>query len=142
MTTIPQRYITYAYALLLISITTFTSSSKVVAQDDLVEDSYASANLLYIEEFELAAGATMNKAVAEMQEWVKGYRETGEYKSVRLFFHHTGPKLAVYILLEPNSWQAIQDGQNKFFEANADLMDKPFNWSGHSDNLLTEIPVE
>jgi len=140
MTIIPQKYMTYA--LLLISIATFASSSTVAAQEDLVEDAFASANLLYIEEFELAAGAAMNEAVAEMQEWVKGYRETGEYKSVRLFFHHTGPKLAVYILLEPKSWQAIQDGQNKFFEANPELMDNPFNWSGHSDNLLTEIAVE
>ena len=140
MTIIPQKYATFA--LLLMTIAIFTSSSKVTAQEDLVEDSFASANLLYIEEFELAPGVAMNEAVGEMQEWVKGYRETGEYKSVRLFFHHTGPKLAVYLLLEPNSWQAIQDGQNKFFEANPELMDNPFNWGGHSDNLLTEIPVE
>ena len=140
MTIIPQKYATSA--LLLITIAIFTSSSKVTAQEDLVEDSFASANLLYIEEFEIAPGVAVNEAVAEMQEWVKGYRETGEYKSVRLFFHHTGPKLAVYLLLEPKSWQAIQDGQNKFFEANADLFDNPFNWGGHSDNLLTEIPVE
>jgi hypothetical protein len=98
--------------------------------------------LLYIEEFTFAPGAVLNEAVAEMQEWVKDYRETGEYKSVRLFFHHTGPSLSVYILLEPKSWQSIQDGQNKFFEANPELMDTPFNWAGHSDILLTEIPVE
>jgi len=120
----------------------FTSSSRVTAQDDLVESSFESQNLLYIEEFTFAPGSVMNEAVAEMQEWVKGYRETGEYKSVRLFFHHTGPNLAVYLLLEPKSWQSIQDGQNKFFDANPELMDKPFNWAGHSDNLLTEIPVE
>ena len=46
------------------------------------------------------------------------------------------------MLLEPKSWQAIEDGQNKFFEANPDLMDRPFNWGVHSDNLLGEIPVE
>jgi len=36
MTIIPQKYMTYA--LLLISIATFASSSTVAAQEDLVED--------------------------------------------------------------------------------------------------------
>lgn len=128
--------------MLFLSTFLFTGNATVMAQDDMAESSYESQNLLYIEEFELADGATMNDAIAEMQEWVKGYRETGEYNSVRLYMHHTGPKLALYILLEPKSWQSIQDGQDKFFAANAEVMDQPFNWGGHSDNVLVEVPVE
>ena len=128
-------------AALLIAMTIMVGSS-VTAQDDLIEESYAAANLLYLEAFELAPGAIPNEAIAEAQGWAKTYRATGEYKSVRLFVHHTGPSFSLYLMLEPKSWQAIQDGQNKFFEANAETMDEPFNWATHSDNLLSEIPVE
>ena len=128
--------------LLLLSVFLFGSSATVLAQDDVAESSFESEDLLYIEEFVLAPGRSFNDAVAEMQEWVKGYRETGEYNSVRLYMHHSGPNLALYILLEPKSWQSIQDGQDKFFAANSEVMDQPFNWGGHSDNVLVEVPVE
>lgn len=128
--------------LLVLSTFLLGSSAIVIAQDDTAESSFESEDLLYIEEFVLAPGRSFNDAIAEMQEWVKGYRETGEYKSVRLYMHHSGPNLALYILLEPKSWQSIQDGQDKFFAANAEVMDEPFNWGGHSDNVLVEVPVE
>jgi len=131
-----------ARALLSLLGVIWVGGSSVIAQDDVAEDSIASSNIIYIEEFELAPGVVPNNAIAEAQEWVKGYRETGEYKSVRLFMHNTGPRFAIYILMEPNDWQSLQDGQRKFFEANPDIMDKPFNWGAHSDNLLTEIPVD
>ena len=129
-------------SLLLLSTFLFSSSAVVIAQDDTAESSFESQNLLYIEEFVFAPGRAVNDAIAELQEWVKGYRETGEYNSVRLYMHHTGPNLALYILLEPKSWQSIQDGQDKFFAANPEVMDQPFNWGGHSDNVLVEVPVE
>ena len=69
-------------------------------------------------------------------------RATGEYKSVRLFIHNTGPRLALYILGEPKSWQAIEDGEAKFFAANPELLEQPITWATHSDNLLAEIAVE
>ena len=126
----------------LLAAMTLMVGSWSTAQDDLIEESYAAANLLYLQSFEIAPGAIPNEAIAEAQEWVKAYRATGEYKSVRLFVHHTGPSFSLYMMLEPKSWQAIQDGQNKFFEAMAETMDQPFNWATHSDNLLTEVPVD
>lgn len=119
------------------------SGHQVIAQDDdTAEESMSNSNYLYIEEFELAPGVVPNEAIAEAKEWVKGYRETGEYKSVRLFLHNSGPAFAIYVLLEPKSWQSIETGQSKFFEANPDLMDRPFNWANHNDNILGEIVVD
>jgi hypothetical protein len=129
-------------ALLSVVALVLTGGTLVLAQDDTAEDSISSSNYIYIEEFELSPGVIPNEAIAEAQDWVKGYRKTGEYKSVRLFIHNTGPRFALYLILEPNSWQSIEDGQAKFFEANPEMMDKPFNWGVHSDNLLGEIPVE
>ena len=131
-----------SFGVALLLVLSFAGSSWSIAQDDLIEDSFEAANLLYIESFELAPGAVPNEAIAQAQGWAKSYRATGEYKSVRLFVHHTGPNFALYLMLEPKSWQAIQDGQNKFFEARSEEMDKPFNWANHSDNLLSEIPLD
>jgi hypothetical protein len=99
------------------------------------------ANYLYIEDFEIAPGTTMNKAIAEGKDWVTTMRKTGEFKSVRLYIHNTGPRFAVYVLAEPKSWQSIETGSQKFFAAYPDFGDKPV-WFTHSDNLLGEIPVE
>ncbi len=98
-------------------------------------------NYLYIEELEIAPGTVPNEAIAELSDWVRARRGTGEYKSVRLYIHNTGPRFALYILMEPNSWQAIETGAEKWFEAMPDIMDQPFVWGKHSDNLLAEIPV-
>lgn len=98
-------------------------------------------NYLYMEEFEIGPGMTMNKAIAEGKDWVTSLRKTGEFKSVKLYIHNTGPRFAVYILAEPKSWQSLETGWQKFFAANPDFGDKPV-WFTHSDNLLSEIPVE
>ena len=137
-----SRQIKRGAACLIAMAVALMGSSSITAQEDLIEESFAADNLLYLEEFELAPGVIPNEAIAEALGWARTYRATGEYKSVRLFVHHTGPSFALYLMLEPKSWQAIQDGQNKFFEANAEMMDTPFNWATHSDNLLSEIPVE
>jgi hypothetical protein len=116
--------------------------SSARAQDDDDPNAFLSNNYLYIEEFQVPTGMTPNEAIAEGQMWVKSYRATGEYKSVRLFLHNTGPSFSVYVLLEPNSWQSIETGQAKFFEAQPDFMDRPWKFALHSDNLLSEVPVE
>jgi hypothetical protein len=100
------------------------------------------ANYLYIEEYEIPAGASINDVIAEASQWVRDFRNTGEYKSVRLFIHNSGPALALYILQEPNNWQAIETGANKFFAARPDIMSNPIKWGRRSDNILNEIPVE
>jgi hypothetical protein len=113
----------------------------VVARQESANPITAS-NYLYIEEFEFAAGVVPNAAIAEASQWVKDMRKTGEFKSVRLFIHNTGPRFALYVLTEPKSWQAIETGFGKFLAARADVMTKPQTWAGHSDNLLSEIPVQ
>ncbi len=55
--------------------------------------------------------------------------------------HDTGPRFALYILAEPNSWQAIETGCEKLLEAIPDWMDRPYKFGKHSGNLLSEIPV-
>ena len=44
-------------------------------------------------------------------------------------------------MMEPNSWQALETGANKFFAARPDILGKPFKWARHSDNLLSAVPV-
>ena len=96
---------------------------------------------LYIEQFSIPAGRTINAAIEEAKQWVKVMRASGDFKSVRLFFHHTGPEPAIYIFAEPKNWGSIESGLDAQIEA-FDLMNKPFNWSGHSDNLLSEVRIE
>lgn len=126
--------------LTLSSMLVLYSSARAQGDDD--PNAFLSNNYLYIEEFQVPTGMTPNEAIAEGQMWVKSYRATGEYKSVRLFLHNTGPSFSVYVLLEPNSWQSIETGQAKFFEAQPDFMDRPWKFALHSDNLLSEVPVE
>ena len=116
-------------------------NSSAVAQDEEDPNAFLSSNYLYIEEFQVPTGMTPNEAIAEGGMWVRKYRATGEYKSVRMFLHNTGPSFSVYILLEPNSWQSIEVGQAKFFEADPDFMDRPWKFAVHTDNLLSEVPV-
>lgn len=133
------------YAMLVLCfvlVAGITGYSLIAAQEKKQEVAIVGQNYLYIEEMEIAAGRVPNEAIAEAQGWVKAMRETGEFKSVRLFIHNTGPRFALYIFTEPKSWQAIETGFEKFFAAQPGIMEKPFNWGAHSDNLLSEIPVQ
>jgi hypothetical protein len=98
-------------------------------------------NYLYIEEFEISPGVTTNKAIAEGKDWVRGMRKTGEFKSVKLYIHNTGPRYAIYVLAEPKNWQSIETGFEKFIGSRPDFTDMPV-WFTHSDNVVSEIPVE
>jgi hypothetical protein len=106
------------------------------------EQDVQEVNYLYIEEFEFPSGSVVVEGIAEASQWVRDLRATGEFKSVRLYMHHTGPRFALYLFAEPRDWQAIETGFAKFFEARPDIMESPFNWAGHSDNVLSEVPVQ
>lgn len=97
---------------------------------------------LYIQEFALAQGQSWNGAVSELSDWVRDMKAIDEFRSVRLFTHHTGPSASFYIMTETDSWQAIDAGFSKFFAGRPTLFDEPFAFAGHSDNLMTEVPVE
>ena len=99
-------------------------------------------NYLFIDVFKIGPGQTPNEAIEKVSGFARIMRETGEFKSVRLFIHNTGPELALYLLIEPNNWQAIETGFGKFFEALPDLFDQPLKIGRHYDNLLSEIIVE
>ncbi len=98
-------------------------------------------NYLYIEELVIGPGMIPSEAIAEASDWVRAFRKTGEYKSVRLYIHNTGPAFGIYILSEPKSWQSIEAGGSKALE-DLNLMSEPWEWASHSDNLVSEILVE
>jgi hypothetical protein len=117
-------------------------ATPVVNPEPLQEDVITGPTYLYIEEFEIAPGQIPNEAIAEATEWVKILRESGEFTSVRLFIHNTGPRFALYLLLETDNWQSFETGFEKLLAEISDFMDEPFRWGRHADNLLSEIPVE
>jgi hypothetical protein len=99
-------------------------------------------NYLVMSMYELAPGQTFSAAAAEVSQWARILRASGHYKSVRLFVHDYGPELAFYVLAEPNDWASIPAGFAALLEAQPDLLDQPWNFQSHSDNILTEIPLE
>ena len=96
---------------------------------------------LLIEKFDFASGRVISEGLQEASGWVREMRKTGEYNSVRLYMHNYGPELAVYVVAEPKSWQALKSGADKLFAARPDIMTTPFRWAGHSDNILAEVLV-
>ncbi len=99
-------------------------------------------NYLYIVELEIGPHMVPDEAIAKLSGWVREFRKTGEFKSVKLYIHNTGPRLALYILMEPKNWQSIETGFEKFFAANPESMSEPLGFGRHTDNLLSEISVE
>ena len=126
---------------LAVAIASLAGAGIVVARQQPANP-ITGANYLYIEEFEIATGVAPNDAIAEASQWVRDMRKTGEFKSVRLLIHNTGPRFALYVLSEPKSWQAIESGFDKFLTARPDIMTKPLKWAHHSDNLLSELSVQ
>ncbi len=99
-------------------------------------------NYLYIEEFEIGPHMVPDEAIAKLSGWVRILRKTGEFKSVRLYIHNTGPRFSLYIFVEPKNWQSIETGFEKFFAANPEIMSEPLGFGRHTDNLLSELSVE
>jgi len=140
MTTSKRKPIALAVIALFISI--IAGATLNWAQEKDSESPASATKYLYISEFEIGADQSFNEAMAECITWVKIYRGTGEFSSVRLYMHHTGPRAALYILLEADNWQAIENGHNKWIEAMPDFFDRKMKFGSHSDNLLNEIEVE
>jgi hypothetical protein len=111
------------------------------AAESQSENPVTGSNYLYMMDFEFGYNMTPNDGIAEASKWVREMRNTGEYKTVRLYIHNTGPKWAVYILAEPKSWESIEKGAEKLINA-LDFMNQPNKWAGHADDLLSEIPVK
>ena len=99
-------------------------------------------NYIVIEEFELGPDQTINEGIEQLSEWVRILRNTGKHSSVRLFMHHWGPETALYIMSETSDWGAIGTLTADLFAGIPDFLDQEWGFAGHSDNILTEIPVE
>ncbi len=120
-------------ALVLVSTTATAATWSFRSQE--------APNYLVISHWEPTPGRSFNDASAEISEWVRIFRNTGKFKSVRLFGHNWGPDLGFYIVSEPNDWASVPAGVPALLEAQPDLLDRPSNWQAHADNILTEIAV-
>ena len=120
-------------ALVVVPITATAAMRTIRSQE--------APNYLVISTWEPAPGRSSNDASAEISEWVRIFRNTGNYKSVRLFGHNWGPNLGFYIVSEPNDWASVRAGFPALLEAQPDLLDRPSNWQAHADNILSEIEV-
>jgi len=96
-------------------------------------------NYLQIEECRLPAGVVIGDAIAMASRIAAEYRKTGQYKSVKLFVHHYGPALALYTVMEPRSWAAVEAGFAQALAANPEFLTTPFLCAEHSDNILVEV---
>lgn len=117
-----------------IPLTAFATAKAIQSQDE--------PNYLVISMYEVAPGQTFSDAAAEVSQWAGILRASGHYKSVRLFVHDWGSELAFYILSEPNNWASIPAGFAALLDAQPDLLDRPWNWQSHSDDIFTEIPLD
>ena len=99
-------------------------------------------NYVVIQEFELASDLPLNASVAKLSGWVRTFRASGKHSSVRLFMHEWGTKASLYVISETTDWSALGTMFADLLESQPDFMTVPFGFSGHSDNILTEIPVE
>ena len=99
-------------------------------------------NYIVIEEFELGPDQTINEGIERLSEWVRIIRDTGKHSSVRLFLHEWGPETAIYIVSETSDWSAIGTLFADLLAEIPNLADQKWGFAGHSDNILTEIPVE
>ncbi len=100
-----------------------------------------SPNYLYIMKFAIPPGTVPADAVETVSKMVRIMRKSGDWKSVRMFFHDTGPDVALYTLAEPNDWAAIETGNATMVEE-MDIMNTPFMWVRHTDNILVEMAVD
>ncbi len=120
-------------ALVLVPIAATAAMRTIQTQEE--------PNYLVISTWAPAPGRSFNDASAEISEWVRIWRSTGQYKSVRLFSHSWGSELAFYTISEPNDWASVPTSFAALLEAQPDLLDRPLIWQAHADNILTEIEV-
>ena len=118
------------------------STVGLVAGTALATPQAQDTTYLVIEEFEIGPDMTVNDGTARLSDWVRALRQTGKHSSVRLFFHDWGPEAAFYIVSETKDWGAIGTIFEDVVAAEPDFMTQPFGFAGHSDNILTEIPVQ
>jgi|TARA_B100001971_G_C17880343_1_gene377746 hypothetical protein len=95
---------------------------------------------LYFSAWGIDGDKTLNENVAQVMTFAQNMKTSGKFKSVRVFMHHTGEKLAIYTLAEAEGWNNLGAGV-AFAESKID-MDKPAPFGDtHSDDILVELPM-
>ena len=95
---------------------------------------------LYFSAWGLDGDKTINENVAQVMTFAQNMKTSGKFKSVRVFMHHTGEKLAIYTLAEAEGWNNLGAGV-AYAESKID-MDKPAPFGDtHSDDILVELPM-
>ena len=129
------------YSLIAISSVALLSAG-VITGYALASSQQQETNYLVIAEFELGPNQSLNQGTAQVSDWVRILRNTGKYDRVRLFFHGWGPKLGLYLVTETSDWGAIGTLYEDILAEHPEFLDQAWGWGGHSDNIMTEIPVE
>jgi hypothetical protein len=122
---------------LVISATVFVGLALSVAGHAVVggaQQTEQPPNFLVISQHNIPHGRSIEEATAEASQLVRDLRATKEFRSVRLYTHSFSSDLALYVLQEPNSWQAIRTGWDKVLMARPDLRTMALRWASHSDN--------
>ena len=95
---------------------------------------------LYFSAWGLDGDKTINENVAQVMTFAQNMKTSGKFKSVRVFMHHTGEKLAIYTLAEAEGWNNLGAGV-AYAESKID-MDKPAPFGDtHSDDILVELSM-
>ena len=97
---------------------------------------------LVVEEFKIGPNMSFNEGIARLSGWVRALRASGKHGSVRLFRHDWGPEASLYIMSETENWASIGTILEDVSTAEPDILDRPFGFAGHRDNILVEIPVQ
>ncbi len=126
----------------LVAVGVACAAIGLVAGRGLAAAQEEQTNYVVIQEFEISSDMAFNDGIAQLSEWVRAFRASGKQSSVRLFMHEWGPEAAFYIISETTDWGAIGTMFADLLAAQPDFMTVPIGFSGHSDNILTEIPVD
>jgi len=111
--------------------------STLLAQDN--QDA-PMGTFLYFSSWGIDGDLSINENITQVMTFAQNMKASGKFKSVRVFMHHTGEKLAIYTLAEAEGWNNVGAGV-AFAESKIDF-DKPAPFGDtHSDDILVELPM-
>ena len=92
--------------------------------------SIGSDNHVRIQELIIDPGVIPGIALGISRQWVGDLLGTGEFTHVTHYFHHTGPRFAIYFLTEAASAANLKNGWDKFLATNPMIPHHPDppNW--------------
>ena len=97
-------------------------------------------NYMVLVEFTMDASQSFADALESMNTFGKSAQSIG--LNVRTFMHEWGPSNSFYMTIETESWEEIGSVFERMVEAMPELMNEPFGFSGHSDIIMRELPIQ